>query len=269
MPITTRNPACARTAIELVQGDLTEIAADAIVNAANRELQLGSGVAGAIRSKGGPEIQAECDRLGPIATGEAVMTGGGRLKARHVIHAVGPRLGEGDEDEKLACATRSSLALAEAAGLKTIAFPAISTGVYRFPLPRAAEVMLGATLAFVAPGSHLERITFCLADPAALAAFQRALAALTPPEQPSRETITVRVRCFAAAREATGEAELVLPLPIGTTAGDALATLVERFPELRGHRSSLRLAVNLAYVTPDHPLQDGDEVALIPPTCGG
>src|SRR4026209_1314172 len=96
-----------RTAIELVQGDLTEIAADAIVNAANRELVLGSGVAGAIRAKGGPEIQAECDRLSPIATGDAVMTGAGRLKARHVIHAVGPRWGGGheDEDEKLAQAT--------------------------------------------------------------------------------------------------------------------------------------------------------------------
>ena len=88
-----------RTAIELVQGDLTEIAADAIVNAANRELVLGSGVAGAIRTKGGPEIQAECDLLGPIATGDAVMTGGGRLKARHVIHAVGPRWRGGHEDE--------------------------------------------------------------------------------------------------------------------------------------------------------------------------
>lgn len=261
-----------RTAIELVQGDLTEIAADAIVNAANRELKLGSGVEGAIRAKGGPEIQAECDALGPIATGDAVMTGGGRLAARHVIHAVGPRWGEGDEDEKLGQATRRSLALAEEAGLKTIAFPAISTGVYGFPMPRAAEVMLGAALAFVAPGSHLERITFCLAQAEALATFERALAALAPgmtaAERRSGE-IQVLVRCFAAAREATGESELELALPAGATAGDALTGLAARFPGLRGHLGSLRLAVNLAYVPPDHPLANGDEVALIPPTCGG
>jgi len=267
-----------QTAIELVQGDLTELAADAIVNPSNRELVLGGGVAGAIRRKGGPEIQAECYTLGPIETGEAVMTGGGQLKARHVIHAVGPRWGDGhqDEDEKLSQATRNSLVLAEDAGLKTIAFPAISTGVYGFPIERAAEVMLGTVLAFVGPGSRLERITFCLFDADALRVFERALASLTGntgkngiAARPAPGEVQVLVRCFAATREATGQSEVELALPAGATAGQALAALAARFPGLRGHLPSLRLAVNLAYVTPDQVLQSGDEVALIPPTCGG
>ncbi len=164
------------TCLELVAGDLTELAADAIVNAANTELQLGAGVAGAIRAKGGPTIQAECDRLAPIAVGEAVMTGGGRLRARHVIHAVGPRRGEGGEDEKLAAATRASLTLAEENGLGWVAFPAISTGVFGFPMDRCAAIMLGTAIAFLVPGSHLERVTFCLWGDEALAVFAAELA---------------------------------------------------------------------------------------------
>ena len=100
------------TQLELAEGDITELEVDAIVNAANKELQLGSGVAGAIREKGGPSIQEECDRIGGTAVGTAVLTGGGDLKAPHVIHAVGPRQGEGEEDRKLQSAVRSSLALA-------------------------------------------------------------------------------------------------------------------------------------------------------------
>ena len=117
----------------LVQGDLTELAVDAIVNAANSGLQLGGGVAGAIRTKGGPSIQEECNRIGPIRVGEAVVTGGGNLKASYVIHAVGPVYGEGDEDEKLRNATLNSLKRATEKGMKSIAFPAISTGIFGFP----------------------------------------------------------------------------------------------------------------------------------------
>jgi molybdopterin converting factor subunit 1 len=275
-----------RTTIELVQGDLTELHVDAIVNAANRELQLGSGVAGAIRMKGGPTIQAECDAQAPIATGEAVLTGGGRLPARYVIHAVGPRYGEEEAEEKLAEATRRSLAVAEGAGLRSIAFPAISTGVYRFPIARAAEIMLGTILAYVQPGSHLERIVCCLFDAEALGVYKRALAALAPEGDAAEgwgrgeesaspaggaagERVLVRARFFAATREAAGREEVELALPARATAGEALAELVARYPALRGHAASLRLAVNLAYVEPRHPLRDGDELALIPPTCGG
>src|SRR5712691_10469760 len=131
-----------RTQLELVQGDITDLEVDAIVNAANEHLQLGSGVAGAIRAKGGPSIQEECDRIGGTPVGTAVMTGAGNLQARQVIHAVGPRMGEGDEDKKLASAVRAALALADRRGMRSIALPAISTGVFGFPMERAARITL-------------------------------------------------------------------------------------------------------------------------------
>src|SRR5437868_887631 len=118
--------------LALVEGDITEQDTDAIVNAANQHLQLGAGVAGAIRSKGGPSIQRECDEIGHCPVGGAVITGGGNLKARHVIHAVGPHGGDADADEMLASATKSSLQVAEQNQLRSIAFPAISTGVFGF-----------------------------------------------------------------------------------------------------------------------------------------
>src|SRR5512140_2958890 len=116
--------------IELVKGDITELDVDAIVNAANDRLVLGGGVAGAIRRKVGPAIQAECDKIGGCPVGRAAITTGGNLKAKYVIHAVGPRMGEGDEDQKLRSATLNSLSLADKNRLKTIAFPAISTGIF-------------------------------------------------------------------------------------------------------------------------------------------
>ena len=119
--------------VELVEGDITEMDTEAIVNAANDRLILGAGVAGAIRSKGGPGIQEECDTIGGTYVGGAVVTGGGNLKARYVIHAVGPRMGEGDEDRKLGEATLNSLKRAEEHHMKSIAFPAISTGIFGFP----------------------------------------------------------------------------------------------------------------------------------------
>ncbi len=150
------------TTIEIVEGDLTDLATDAIVNPANANLVLGGGVAGAIARRGGPSIQAECDRHGPIEVGEAALTGAGELAAGAVIHAVGPRMGEGDEDEKLANATRGALALAEQHGLRSIALPAISTGIFGYPLERCAQVMLGTIIAFVAPGAQLDRVVICL-----------------------------------------------------------------------------------------------------------
>ena len=148
--------------LELVEGDITEIQTDAIVNAANDRLILGAGVAGAIRRKGGPEIQAECDRIGGTFVGGAVITTGGKLKAKHVIHAVGPRMGEGDEDRKLRDATVNSLRLADEHHLKSLAFPAISTGIFGFPLERCAQIMLGAVIAYLRGKTHLERVVFCL-----------------------------------------------------------------------------------------------------------
>ncbi|MBN2303020.1 MAG: macro domain-containing protein [Anaerolineae bacterium] len=169
--------------IELVQGDITDLEVDAIVNAANSQLILGSGVAGAIRSKGGPAIQEECLALGFCEVGSAVITGGGNLKARHVIHAVGPRMGEGSESGKLANAVRASLELAERRGLSSIAFPAISTGVFGYPLEGCADVMLRVIIDYTFEDlNSLKRAIVCLYDARAFniftAEFRRKLAEL-------------------------------------------------------------------------------------------
>lgn len=148
--------------IILNKGDITDLEVDAIVNAANAQLILGSGVAGAIRDKGGPSIQEECNRLGGTYVGGAVITGGGDLKANHVIHAVGPRMGEGEEESKLRNATMNSLLLAEEYNLKSIAFPAISTGVFGFPIQKCAEIMLTVAVEFVKRPTGLKKIVFCL-----------------------------------------------------------------------------------------------------------
>ena len=151
-----------KSVIELIQGDITEMESDAIVNAANAQLQLGGGVAGAIRRKGGPSIQRECNAHGPINVGEAAMTGAGELKAGFVIHAVGPRRGEGGEDDKLRNATLNSLKLADENGLKSIAFPAISTGIFGYPIDRCANIMLTTAMKYLPESYGLERVVFCL-----------------------------------------------------------------------------------------------------------
>ena len=161
--------------IALVRGDITDLAVDAIVNAANSALQLGAGVAGAIREKGGPSIQAECDAIGGCPEGFAVVTGAGRLTARWVIHAVGPRGSDPDADRLLASACRSALERAAALGASSIALPAISTGVFGFPVARAAEILVGTARSFARENPRPERILFCLRDGAAHDVFAAAL----------------------------------------------------------------------------------------------
>ena len=167
--------------IELVQGDITTIAADAIVNAANSSLLGGGGVDGAIHRAGGPAILDECRRLGGCETGDAKATTAGNLPARYVIHAVGPvwQGGGRGEDELLASCHRRSLEVAAELRCRTISFPAISTGVYRFPVERAAEVALATTAAELERRPEIERVTFVLFSDDHLRAFHRALA--TPP----------------------------------------------------------------------------------------
>jgi O-acetyl-ADP-ribose deacetylase (regulator of RNase III) len=148
--------------LELAKGDITEMDTDAVVNAANAQLVLGGGVAGAIRKKGGPRIQEECNKIGGTFVGGAVITIGGNLKAKFVIHAVGPRMGEGNEDEKLKNATLNSLKVADENQLKSISFPAISTGIFGFPIQRCAEIMLKTTIDYLKGQTSLEKVTFCL-----------------------------------------------------------------------------------------------------------
>jgi O-acetyl-ADP-ribose deacetylase (regulator of RNase III) len=166
--------------IELAQGDITAHAADAIVNAGNSSLLGGGGVDGAIHRAGGPSILEECRRLGGCATGDAKATGAGDLPARHVIHTVGPvwQGGGAGEEELLASCHRRSLELAAELGCRTVAFPAISTGVYRFPVERAAPIALRTTAEGLACHETIERATFVLFSEGHLRVFERALAGL-------------------------------------------------------------------------------------------
>ena len=160
-------------------GDLADAHVDAIVNAANNELLLGAGVAGAIRRKGGPSIQDDCNRIGSIRIGEAAITSGGNLAAKHVIHAASMQLGGCTTERSLRDATRSTLDLAEANHLKSLAFPAIGTGIAGFPVSRCAEIMLGAIRQHLSGPSTLERVEFVLFDQPTLKAFERVFAHLT------------------------------------------------------------------------------------------
>jgi len=168
-----------QTVLKLLRGDITDLSMDAVVNAANSSLKLGGGVAGAIRRKGGLEIQKECDEIisqrGAIPTGDAVITTGGNLKARYVIHAVGPVYGEGEEDEKLKNAASNSLRIADQHSLVSIAFPAISTGYFGLPKRRCAEVMIPAAVSYIKRGTRLKQVVFCLFDEETFDAFKDVL----------------------------------------------------------------------------------------------
>lgn len=183
-----------RSRIRAIRGDITRQAADAIVNAANSSLMGGGGVDGAIHHAGGPAILAECKeivrRQGKLPTGQAVITTGGRLPAKHVIHTVGPvwRGGNHGEPELLASAYRESLKLAAAHGLKSVAFPSISTGIYGYPVGPAAGVAIATVGEFLrAAPSRIEEVVFVLFDADTYAAYATALKALaptTPPPEP-------------------------------------------------------------------------------------
>jgi O-acetyl-ADP-ribose deacetylase (regulator of RNase III) len=165
--------------IELAEGDITTQHVDAIVNAANSSLLGGGGVDGAIHRAGGPAILEECRRLGGCKTGEAKATTAGRLPAEYVIHTVGPvwRGGAAGEDALLASCHRAAIAVAAELGCRTIAFPAISTGIYGFPLDRAARVALTTTAAALENRGSIERVTFVLHGRDAYEAFAAALRA--------------------------------------------------------------------------------------------
>jgi len=159
--------------VVLMQGDLTEMDVDAIVNAANNDLQLGGGVAGAIRRKGGGAIQRECDAISSIPVGGAAITTGGKLRARFVIHAASMQLGGETTARALRTSTAHSLRIAAERGLRSIAFPAVGTGIAGFPLSECAQIMLGEVVEHLKGPTSLEKIYFVLFDARALAAFEK------------------------------------------------------------------------------------------------
>jgi O-acetyl-ADP-ribose deacetylase len=176
-PMTLRS---VRERMSIAEGDITKLAVDAIVNAANESLLGGGGVDGAIHRAAGPALLEECRKLGGCPTGEARITGGYRLPVRHVIHTVGPvwHGGGAGEERLLASCYRNSLVLARAHGLRSIAFPAISTGVYRFPPVRAAEIAIATTTEFLDDGDLPEQVIFCCFGEASRKVHETALAKL-------------------------------------------------------------------------------------------
>jgi len=165
--------------IKLVEGNIVLLNVEAMVNAANKNLILGGGVAGAIRNYGGPSIQEECNKIGPIEVGEAVLTNAGNLKAKYVIHAAGPVYGEGQEEEKLLNATLNSLKIAEKNKIKNMAFPAISSGIFGFPIQQCSEIMLKAAMEFQENNEYPQEIIFCLFGQEAYSVFEKTLEKLT------------------------------------------------------------------------------------------
>ena len=170
-----------KTRLSLMQGDITKQETDAIVNAANSGLMGGGGVDGAIHRAGGPAILEDCKKIvaqrGRLPAGQAVITTGGNLKARHVIHTVGPvwHGGKSGEPETLASAYMESLKVAVENNLKSVSFPSISTGVYSYPLPEASRVAIGAVVDFLSKNASLEEVVFVLFDSRTFAAYKQAL----------------------------------------------------------------------------------------------
>jgi len=160
--------------VVIIDGDLVEQEVDAIVNAANNDLVLGGGVAGAIRRRGGPEIQRECDAHGPVQVGDAAITGGGELPARHVIHAASMSLGGRTTAESLRSSMDRVFQLAKEHDVRSIAIPAVGTGIAGFPLKDCAEIMLREAAQHLRGETSLETVYFVLFDEAAQGVFERA-----------------------------------------------------------------------------------------------
>lgn len=167
--------------LKLIQGDITKQSTEAIVNAANTTLLGGGGVDGAIHRAGGPAILEECKKIGGCPTGEAVITTAGKMKAKYVIHTVGPIWGGGkrNEDNLLTSCYKRSLEVAEENKVKSISFPSISTGVYRFPVERASLIALKTVISYLRGDTNIQEVVFVLFDSNTLDAYKRSLGRLS------------------------------------------------------------------------------------------
>ncbi len=163
--------------IKVIQGDITEEDTEAIVNAANSRLKHGGGVAGAIVKKGGKVIQEESDKIGFVPTGKAAITTAGKLKAKYVIHAVGPVWGEGDEERKLRSAVKSALEIADGKGISSVALPAISTGIFGYPKEKGVKVIFSEVIKYIEehPNTNIKEIHFTNIDEFTSRLFQEEL----------------------------------------------------------------------------------------------
>jgi O-acetyl-ADP-ribose deacetylase (regulator of RNase III) len=166
--------------IRLIMGDITSLDIEAFVYDARPDLVLGAGYGGAISVRGGPKVQEELKQLGPVKVGEAVVSSAGKMKASYIIHAVGPRFQEEDEERKLHRATVSALRCAEERGITRVAFPALGAGFFGMPAERSARVMLGAVRERLKGPTTLREVVFCLLDSRQLRSFEAVLDALGP-----------------------------------------------------------------------------------------
>jgi O-acetyl-ADP-ribose deacetylase (regulator of RNase III) len=164
--------------VRLIRGDITELDVDAFVFYAQPSLALGAGFGGAIAVRGGPSIQKELGQLGPVETGQAVATGAGNLKARYIVHAVGPRFNEEDTAKKLRNTVLNSLKAVEAKGAKRIALPAMGAGFYTVPLDLCARVMIEAIKSYLEGETEIEQVVLCVMDQREYAPFESQLASL-------------------------------------------------------------------------------------------
>jgi len=172
-----------RSRVRLVRGDITELDVDAFVFYAQPDLALGSGFGTAISVRGGPSIQKELADLGPIETGQAVVTGAGNLKAEYIVHAVGPRFNEEETESKLRTTVLNSLEAAEAKGVKRIALPPMGAGFYMVPLDLCARVMIEAIKSYLQGDTGIEEVVVCVMDQREYAPFEAQLASLNQQEE--------------------------------------------------------------------------------------
>jgi O-acetyl-ADP-ribose deacetylase len=179
MPVAVSEPIrLSRTAVRLVRGDITQLDVDAFVFYARPDLALGTGFGTAIAQRGGPSVQKELNELGPLQTGQAVVTGAGKLNARHIVHAVGPRFNEPDTEGKLRATVLNALKAAEEKDVRRLALPAMGAGFYAVPLDQCARVMIEAIAAYLNGPTKIEEVVLCVMDQREFAPFASGLALL-------------------------------------------------------------------------------------------